>query len=216
MKRLIYVIVLCAFCFMAGSAQAQEMTEEGKNYFKNRAKQLVEEFQSALSNIVDNNLRHDIRKENVTNLLKLFMGEGEPYDYYDEEADKRVHNTGVKIQTSDINKTKRQSQKLKRYIYRLYNPDTGNSVMPYSRISIEAADVIKIEDVQKVGNHYECIAYYIQKFVGYREGQVVCTDRTIKKIRCYIEGDPTVLLPSNKRIYPVKLGDIYVVSNNQM
>ena len=201
---------------MAESTRAQDISDEEKSYFEIRVKQKVEEFQNALSNIVNVELRDDIRKENVTNLLKLFMGEGEPYDYYDEEADTRVHSTGVKMHTLCIYKTNNQLQQLKRYIYKLYNPETGKSSLPYSKISLEAADALRIENIQNVGNHYECIAYYTQRFIGYRDGKVALTEKSMKKIKCYMQGDSSVQLPSGKRIYPVLLGDIYVLSTKKL
>ena len=208
-----YVLILCTFCFMAESTRAQDISDEEKSYFEIRVKQKVEEFQNALSNIVNVDLRDDIRKENVTNLLKLFMGEGEPYDYYDEEADTRVHSTGVKMQTSSIYKTNNQSQKLKRYIYKLYNPETGKSSLPYTKIEIESASAVRVDNIEKVGDHYECVAYFSQKFIGYRDGKVWYSDKTSKKIRCYINH---IDLPTGKRIFDAKLGDIYVLSTKKL
>lgn len=211
-----FKLFLSAFLLLVagGHIQAQdELTEAQKIEFQNRVKQKVEEFQNALSNIVNNELRHDIRKENVINLLKLFMGEGEPYDYYDEEADKRVHSTGVKMQTSSVYKTNNQSQKLKRYIYKLYNPETGKSNLVYTKIKIESASAVRVDNIEKVGDHYECVAYFSQKFIGYRDGKVSYSDKTGKKIKCYINH---IDLPTGKRIFDAKLGDIYVLSTQKL
>lgn len=113
-------IIVLFFCLFSLNISAQEsLTEEQKVEFQNRVRQKVDEFQSSLSNIVNNQLKHEIRKEEVTKLLKLFIGEGGPYDYYDEEADARIHSTGVKMQISNVDKTKSQSQKLRNYIYKL-------------------------------------------------------------------------------------------------
>lgn len=197
-----------------GSINAQdELTDAQKVHFQNRVKQKVEEFQNALSKIVNKELRHDIRKENVTNLLKLFMGEGDPYDYYDEDADKRVHSTGVKMQTSSVYKTYNKSQKLKRYIYKLYNPETGSSSLHYTKIVIESVSAVRVDNIEKVGDHYECVAYFCQKFIGYRDGRVYYSDKTSKKIRCYINH---IDLPTGKRIFDAKLGDIYVLSTQRI
>lgn len=209
-------LFLSAFLLLVavGNIQAQdELTEAPKIEFQNRVKQKVEEFQNALSNIVNNELRHDIRKENVINLLKLFMGEGEPYDYYDEETDRRVHSTGVKMQTSSVYNTNNQSQKLKRYIYKLYDPETGTSKLVYTKIKIESVSAVRVDNIEKVGDHYECVAYFSQKFIGYRDGKVSYSDKTSKKIRCYINH---IDLPTGKRIFDAKLGDIYVLSTQKL
>lgn len=209
--KLIFVLFLCLISIKV-YAQA-ELTDAQKIEFQNRVKQKVEEFQDALSNIVNNKLEHRIRKENVTNLLKLFMGEGDPYDYYDEDADARIHSTGVKMQTSSIYKTNNQSQKLKSYIYKLYNPETGKTKLLYTKIVIESASAVRVDNIEKVGDHYECIAYFSQKFIGYRDGKVWYSDVTSKKIRCYINH---IDLPTGQRIFDAKLGDIYVLSTKRL
>ncbi len=214
MKKIKLVLSVFFLFISVENIQAQDkLTDAQKVEFQNRVKQKVEEFQNALSNIVNVELRHDIRKENVTNLLKLFMGEGDPYDYYDEEADKRVHSNGVKMQTSSIYKTNNQSQKLKRYIYKLYNPETGKSSLSYTKIEIESASAVRVDNIEKVGDHYECVAYFSQKFIGYRDGKVWYSDKTSKKIRCYINH---IDLPTGKRIFDAKLGDIYVLSTQKL
>lgn len=209
----IKTIFLFFLCMMSMNISAQEeLTPSQKVEFQNRVKQKVEEFQEALSRIVNKDLEHKIRKESVTALLQLFMGEGEPYDYYDEEADMRIHSTGVRMQTSSIYRTNAQSQKLKNYIYKLYDPNTGLSSLPYTKIVIESASAVRVDNIEKVGDHYECIAYFSQKFIGYRDGRVGYSDVATKKIRCYINH---IDIPTGKRIFEAKLGDIYVLSTKK-
>lgn len=214
MKSIKLFLSLFFLGLAAMNLQAQDrLTDEQKKMFQERVKQKVEEFQSALSNVVNKSLQHNIRKENVTNLLKLFIGEGNPYDYYDEELDERIYNTGVRMQTSSIYKTNNQSQKLKTYIYKLYDPDTGASKMPYTKIVIESVSAVRVDNIEWVGDHYECVAYFTQKFIGYRDGKVWYSDLTSKKIRCYIMH---IDLPTGKRIFDAKLGDIYVLSTQKL
>lgn len=214
MKNINILVTLFFLCFGIMDVHAQdELTDAQKKMFQERVKQKVDEFQHSLSNIVDNSLRHDIRKENVINLFNLFIGEGNPYDYYDEELDQRVHSTGVKMQTSSIYNTNSQSQKLKNYIYKLYNPETGVSKTNYTKIVIESASAVRVDNIEKVGDHYECVAYFSQKFIGYKDGRVWYSDVTGKKIRCYISH---IDLPNGKRIFDAKLGDIYVLSTRKL
>ena len=212
MNKIKIVFMLFLTLMSLNITAQEELTEAQKVEFQNRVKQKVDEFQSSLSNIVNNQLKHEIRKEEVTKLLKLFMGEGGPYDYYDEEADARIHSTGVKMQTSSVYKTNSQSQKLKNYIYKLYNPDTRKSILPYTKIVIESVSAVRVDNIEKVGDHYECVAYFSQKFIGYRDGKVWYSDTTSKKIRCYISH---IDLPTGKRIFDAKLGDIYVLSTKK-
>ena len=114
------------------------------------------------------------------------MGEGEPYDYYDEEADTRVHSTGVKMHTTRIYKTNTKSQKLKNYIYKLYNPETEKSKLLYTKIVIESASAVRVDNIEKVGDHYECVAYYYPKIITYSDNKTVSTYMSCKRIICYI------------------------------
>ena len=214
MKRFKNIILFISLCFIATGLQAQDrLTDEQKVEFQNRVKQKVEEFQNALSDIVNEKLDDTIRKEQVKNLLQLFIGEGDPYDYYDVEKDRRIHSSGVKMQTSSVNQDTDKSQHLKRYIYRLYDPNTGKSSLKYSKIVIESASAVRVDNIVPVGDHYECVAYFSQKFIGYRDGKVSYSDETGKKIRCYIN---RIDLPTGKKIFEAKLGDIYVLYTKRL
>ena len=208
-------IIVLFFCLLSLNISAQEsLTENQEVEFQNGVRQKVEEFQCSLSNIVNNQLKHEIRKEEVKKILMLFIGRGEPYDYYDEEADEKIHSTGVKIQISSVHKGNSRSQKLKNYIYKLYNPDTKKSTLPYTKIVIESVLPIRVDNVEKVGDYYECVAYFCQKFIGYRDGKVWYRDTTNKKIRCRIN-QGYIKLPTGKEIFDVILGDMHVLSTKK-
>ena len=95
----------------------------------------------------------------------------------------------------------------------MYNPETGKSKLAYTKIVIESASAVRVDNIEKVGDHYECVAYFTQKFIGYRDGKVWYSDETSKKIRCYINH---IDLPTGKRIFDAKLGDIYVLSTKKL
>lgn len=203
------LLSLIVFCVITGNINSQNiLTEEQKVLFQ--ARQQVEEFQSSLSKVVNQGLRHDVRKENVINLLKLFIGEGEPYDYYDVELDKLVHNAGVKIHMSNLMNTSISSQLLKKYIYRLYNPETGTSIMQLdSGFTLDFVDVIHFIDAEKIGDHYECTAYYhLSMSSEHTKNQT----KQIKKIKMILDYNPIIQLSNGKSIYTIKLGNIYCVN----
>lgn len=209
MSKIRKVIIFFFYLFSLNMSAQEALTEAQKLEFQNRVRQKIDEFQCSLSNIVNHQLKHEIRKEEVNKLLKLFIGEGDPYDYYDVEADARVHSTGVKIQISNVYKTKSQSQKLKNYIYKLYNPQTRKSTLPYTNIVIESASAIRVDNIEKVDDHYECIAYFRQKFIGYRDDKVWYTDTTSRKIRCRVNHN-YIELPTGRKMFDVILGDMWV------
>ncbi len=216
MKKMKYCVSLLFFCFIAMGAQAQEeaeLTEAQKKEFQLRVKQKVEEFQNGLSKMVNTELSHEARVEHQVNVLKKFIGEGEAYSYYDAELDRRVNSTGVKMQTSSVNHEVTKSQLLKKYIYKLYNPQTKKSALPYTKIQIDSASAVRVDNIVKVGDHYECVAYFAQKFIGYRDGKVWYSDKTGKKIRCYIT---KIDLPTGEPLFEAKLGDIYVLYTEKL
>jgi len=217
MKNLRLHISLLFFCFVAMGAYAQEeaeLTEAQKKEFQTRVKQKVEEFQNGLKKIVNDSLSHDARVEHQINTLKLFIGEGEAYNYYDYELDKRVKSTGVKMQTSSVNKEHTSSQKLKTYINKLYDPIARKSKLPYTKIDIESASAVRVDNIVKRDDgNYECMAYFSQKFIGYRDGKVWYSDKTGKKIRCHIT---KIDLPTGEFLFEAKLGDIYVLYTEKL
>lgn len=216
MKHLKLHFVLLFFCFMAMGAYSQEeaeLTEAQKKEFQLRVKNKVEEFQNGLSKIVNNELSHEQRLEHQINTLKKFIGEGDAYSYYDAELDRRVNSTGVKMQTSSVNQEVTKSQLFKKYIYKLYNPEKRRSELPYTTIQIDSASAVRVDNIVKVGDHYECVAYFAQKFIGYKDGKVWYSDKTGKKIRCYIT---KIDLPTGERIFEAKLGDIYVLYTEKL
>ncbi|MBQ6063476.1 MAG: hypothetical protein IJK87_07570 [Prevotella sp.] len=216
MKNLKYFISLLVLCIITTNVQAQnesELTESQKREFRLRVKQKVEEFQNGLKKIVNNELSRKARTEHVANTLQLFIGEGEKYSYYDEELDRRIESNGVKMQTSSVNQERTQSQLLKKYIYKLYDPSTGKSSLPYTKIQIDSASAVRVDNIYKVGDHYECVAYFAQKFIGYRDGKVWYSDKTGKKIRCFIR---KIDLPTGEALFEAKLGDIYVLYTERL
>lgn len=220
--KLFFLIVLLSFINVT-LVNAQLLTESEKVTLQERVKQKVEEFQSSLSKIVlinENSTAsaHKNNKEQVALLLNLFIGRCEPYEYYDEELGINVKNSGVKMQTSSVKSGKGNNdaqkvsnQKMKNYIYRFYNPETGKSRLPYTKIIIEAANAVRVDNIERVGDHYECMAYFCQKFIGYRDGKVYYSDVTSKKIRCYIKSIPT----NSGIVWDAKLGDVYVLSTEK-
>lgn len=209
--KIIFILLLC--CFTAGQVQAQELTDEQKKIFQERVKQKVEEFTFSLARVVDNSLSHNVRKANVNMLFCLFIGEAGPYSYFDEELKDTIYSSGVRMQVSSVSRTYKSNRSLKEYVHRLYNPETRGSSLSYSKIVIESADAVRVDNIERVGNRYECVASFTQRFIGFRDGKVEYIDETTKRVRCYIDHTE---LPTGETIWDAKLGDIYVVSTKRI
>lgn len=204
----IILLIICAVIMNAASADSQTLTDKQKVLLQERVLQKVEEFQSSLSKIVNTGNSHEVRKEHVALLMNLFIGKCEPYYYEDLELGTKIHSTGVKMETSSINRAYISSQKMKNYIYKLYNPKTGKSKMSYTKIVIESASAVRVDNIEPVGDHYECAAYFCQKFIGYRDGRIVYgPEVTSKKVKCYIKSIDT---KTGGTVWDAKLGDIYM------
>ena len=191
---------MCISCLCSGNAHAQYISEEEKEFFEQRIKQTIELSQEYISNIANSSLRSEIRKENLNNFLSLFVANGGAYDYHDEVKGDTAHCPGTKIIVSGLKRS------AKTYLLKNYLNKMCNSASPDSNISIEAADVIRIDSVTRIGSHYECTAYYTKQFVGFRDGRQTYKDSSIRKIKLFLD-DTSNLQP--------KLGDIYVVLINK-
>lgn len=213
--RIFRYLFLLVFCGFVGHMNGQEITDAVKRVIKERVEQKVGEFTNSLSMMVTDSLSHRVRKEHQVLLLHLFIGKGDPYkydEYYIDDFDKvekkrEIRSSGVKMYTSSLYRKGYKEDKLKRYILKLYDPETGRSKMNYYKIKMEFADHIKIGNIEEVGDHYECAAIFIQRFYGFRDGGVYI-DETVKKIRCYIKYTETI---PGKGYWDIKLGDIHVL-----
>ncbi len=217
MKQTVFAIIaLLLLASWNGTTQAQTLTEEQKKIFQDRVKQKVEDFEFEMTQIVNTKLSNKNRAEGVRNLLNLFIGQGEPYQYNDYDYRGNVikrRSTGVTMEVSSVNRSRTTTQKLKKYIYGFFNPETCRSGKSYSYMKVEYSDALRVDNIERVGDHYECVAYFVQRFYGYRDGHVVYSDQTGKKIRCYINH---IELPTGGEIWDAKLGDIYVVSTERI
>lgn len=218
MKSINFLLAFVVFIFIANCATGQTLTDEEKQIFRDRVEAKVLEFQDGLQSVVNDQLSRSVRTEYTKNVLGLFIGKGEPYSLL--EYGRKISHSAVKMQTSSINHSRITTQKVKEYLYKLFDPATGRSKMRYSKIRMEFSDAVRVDNIEKVGDHYECTAYYCQKFIGYGpDGQIKYgEDLTWKKIRCYITYTKVPNGPDNNKLgfWDAKLGDIFVVSTEKL
>jgi len=208
------LLAVCAIAMSAMNATSQTLTEQQKTLLQERIVSKVDEFQHSLSKIVDTSNSHKARTEHYGLLMHLFIGECEPYSYWDEGLKKKVPNTGVKMQTSSVNRTYKSTQLMKKYITKLYDPSTGKSKMSYTKIEIDSVGAVRVDNIENVGDHYECVAYFCQMFKGYRDGRLWYADVTTKKVRCFIK--KIDVGGGGGTVWDAKLGDIYVLSTKRI
>lgn len=204
---LLFLIVTCGFKLYAAESN-DDLTEEQKAILRERVVQKTEEFFNSLSKMVDNSLTPNSRSHHQKQILNLFMGKGGPYSVTNDSGE--IENSdGVKMWTSSARTNIKSKQLLRKYLKRLYDPETKKSKLNYTEIRIVSADAVRVDNITREGDHYVCIAYFYQDFYGIRDGRVIFKDRTCKKIKCYITA---IDVPGVGKVFDAKLGDITVVS----
>lgn len=202
-KYVLIILILTSF-----SVSAQEMTDEHKKEIQDRVKSKVEEFQGYLSSIVNTELSDVRRNAAKESALALFMGEGEPYYIFDEDGNKEKHRE-VRMQISSVNSGNIGSKAVKKYLQ-----DSYDNIHKYPKVTIQAADAVRVDNIYKVGEgQYECMAYFAQKYIAYgKDGNIRYGDFTRKKIKVHITAKE---IPAVGIIFEAKLGDIYVESTER-
>lgn len=208
-KRLVILWwIVVFFLFFTPNLYAQVLTESEKEALQRRVKDKVDEYQFYLGQLADKQSTSLEVKNNAFNLaIKLFIGECNDYQVFNTETNTPQFKAAVRMETSSKNSVQKRRKRMKLYLDNLRHNKS------YTQIEITDADVVRVDNIYKVGDHYECMAYFCQKFVGYRDGRVIYSDVTTKKVSVYIEAIE-IPMPdgSTQKIWNALLGDIYVVS----
>ena len=208
-SRLFNVLLVASLLFaMNDTLFAQMLTPEQKEALQVRVKNKVDEYQFYLAQLGNKRSTNAEVKANAYNLaIKLFIGECENYEIYEPDMGYSITKPAVRMEVSSKYRSTTSRVLMKKYLNNLRNNTS------YDQIEITDADVVRVDNIYKVGDHYECMAYFCQKYVGYRDNRVVYSDVTTKKVRVYIEA---IEIPksdgSTETIWNALLGDIYVIS----
>lgn len=198
-------ILFVLFCLLPVSGFTQnELTEDDKKELQERVKIKVDEFQQYLSDIVNTKLTQEQRKASISSALALFIGKGESYHVTNSYGE-RENRLPVRMQISSLNTNSTRWLPMKKYLNNQYI-----NVHRYGRVEIQSADVVRVDNINKVGDgKYQAVAYFCQKYVAYRDGRrVYGPDITGKKVIVYISAIDT---PAGT-VWDAKLGDVYVTA----
>lgn len=210
MKKLILIIAAIVLAATTSNlyAQSERLSNEDKQEMKERIEQKLVEFQDYLGMIASAKSSNEIKDKAISSALDMFIGKGKPYQSWDGYNDEPIYNSGVKMQTSSTSGRKR-SQLMSSYLARLKGMIGGR----YGDIVIEAADGVKVDDIQMTSDgRYISTAYICQRFCGYSEsGYKIYEDYTIKKIKIYIDKKDVVTPVGNKVMWIIQLGDMSVI-----
>ena len=205
MKRIALMLMFCLAMLPSANAQVSDLSESDIQAFKDRVGEIIDMFQNNLSILGGKKYSQKVKQTYQRSVLKLFIGEGQPYTAPDGEK-----REGVSMQVSSIRNGKEVKSKkfLTTYLDNLIK-------LPYAEVKLTQADTYRISNIYKVGDHYEATATIFQRFVGYsgKEMRKEYSDVTQKNIKVYIIPENDFVLGQH---WSVKLGDIEVMETTDI
>ena len=205
MKRIALMLMFCLAMLPSANAQVSDLSESDIQAFKDRVGEIIDMFQNNLSILGGKKYSQKVKQTYKRSVLKLFIGEGQPYTAPDGEK-----REGVSMQVSSIRNGKEVKSKkfLTTYLDNLIK-------LPYAEVKLTQADTYRISNIYKVGDHYEATATIFQRFVGYsgKEMRKEYSDVTQKNIKVYIIPENDFVLGQH---WSVKLGDIEVMETTDI
>ena len=122
------VVVLSALHFYLPS-YAQQLTAEEKELLQTRVKNKVDEYQYYLKQLSDKLSTSRAVKDNAYTLaLKLFIGEGENYEVFDEDLCRDVMKSAVRMEISSKYRSTKSRIMQKRYLINLRENRTYSQI----------------------------------------------------------------------------------------
>lgn len=211
MRIIILLVPLLFIALPAMSQRIDSLYAQERADFTTRIVQKLDDFQDNLKIIVAGKER-STKLAAKDRVLKLFIGEGKPYKYKDNDDVIRWHRA-AQVQKSSKRRDTRQS--MDSYLTLLSNMQG----IRYNRITIDQADAIRLGNITSTNDgKYMAIASVLQHFCGYRDGKLVINDYAVRTFKVYIDHadlgnyqteyqteNGTILI-----IYDVKLGDIKI------
>jgi len=181
MKKFITLLTLLILSYGNVSAQGDvALSQEDKDALTERINEKLDDFQDKLR-IVAGSHEKSTKQAAVTTALKLFIGEGNRYLCVDENNVERWHKPVQVEKSSKVRGVVIQS--LKSYL----NALTLMSGYRYDKVTIDQADVVRIDNINNVGNgKYMAIATIMQHYYGSKDGKQILDDYITKTIKLYI------------------------------
>ena len=200
------IILLVICCLSTANVFAQnDLTEKDKKELQERVKYKVEEFQTYLADIVNTKLSDTQRRSSIKSSLALFIGKGEAYSIENEYGEKERRNP-VRMQISNVLTQKTRWLRMTKYLNNQYN-----NIHRYGSVEIQAADVVRVDNIYKVGDgRYQAVAYFCQRYAAKSKDGIFVypPEITSKKVIVYVNAIETPV----GTVWDAKLGDVYVTA----
>lgn len=185
------VICFLLVCSFANESNAQELSEELKDYFKKSVLNKVKRLEHYITLIANKSMDENLRKSSISQAVELFEDE----------------NRIVQISSLVNGKETIIDRPVRTYFDRLYAIRAEKVVITFYKVT-QLTDVRLGPD-----NKYYATAYIFQDTkIYYKEANEVpdYTDVTEKAIDITIKPDTTVVGDKMVVLYPAKLGNINV------
>ena len=185
MKHYRIMFVMCLLLLNVTTAVCQELTQSQKESLQARVKNKVEEFQYYLKQLADKqSTSYEMKNEAYRLAVKLFIGECEDYNIREYNKETRsyeqIYQKAVRMEITSKYKPPKSSR-MKGYFNSLRYNKTAD------QIEITEADAVRVDNIYRVGDHYECMAYFCQKYISYRDNRILYGDITTKKVKVIIQ-----------------------------
>lgn len=207
MKRVFLLFAMTISCMLNMSAQS--LSQDEINTIEQRIEEKVNDFISYLPEIAAKSDKSDeekkTAKEYIKIALKLFIGEGEDYQYVDNSGTTRRHDA-VKMQTTSRG-VPNKPQPMKRYLNRLM-------ALPYTKVEVDTVHAVRIDRhlFQTGENTFTATASFLQAFRSYRDGRLIINDKDVKQVTVYVTRVIIDVFGKSEVKWEIQLGDIKVTS----
>ncbi len=203
---------VCCFSVLGLYAQnGYELSSDERETIEQRVIEKIDDFLSYLPEIAAKSNKSRAEKQlalkYIDKTLELFIGEGEDYQYRDQNKNWRWHEA-VKMQTTSRG-ISNPPQPMKRYLRRLM-------ALPYHTVEIDTCSAVRInKKLHPTGDgRYIGSAYFIQAFRATRDGRLIVNDKDAKQVTIYVESR-VIEGPDGEReiVWIIKLGDVRVITD---
>ena len=115
----------------------------------------------------------------------------------------------AQVEVSSVNAVQKKSYPIRVYLERL-------KLLKYDQVEIEWSNISYVSKLRKApdGNYYGVISF-VQKFTGYRDGQIAYTDLTRKNIEVVLKGYEKEVAGETVELWDVFLSDIGVINTRR-
>jgi len=154
--------------------------------FQNKALRKTQQFTNYLNRIIDKQASRFEANKAINQAITLFV------------------NDTCYVEVSNVHTQRKTAYYIREYLYHIQE-------LKYDRVEVEWAEISYVGDIRlgPDGNWYGTVTY-LQKFRGFRDGQVVYEDKTLKRMEVILRSYEKVSEGKKELLWDVLLSNIAV------